>query len=184
MYLDNPGGTQVPQEVVDAMSAYLLNNNSNTHGAFDTSRRSDEVIAEAHAAMADLLGAAQPEEVSFGPNMTSLTFGFSRALGRELQPGDEIVLTLLDHDANVAPWLMLAEDRGLTVQWADVRVDDCTLDIESFESALSERTRIAAFTYASNAVGTINDVKTLTARVHDVGALVYIDAVHYAPHGP
>ncbi|MDQ3854852.1 MAG: cysteine desulfurase-like protein, partial [Chloroflexota bacterium] len=126
---------------------------------------------------------ARPEEVSFGPNMTTLTFAMSRALGRELRAGDELLLTVLDHDANIAPWLMLAEDRGLHVRWADIHPEDCTLDLDSFRSCLTERTRIAAFTYASNAVGTINDVGLLTHLAHDAGALVYVDAVHYAPHG-
>lgn len=183
VYLDNPGGTQVPQQVVDAMSEYLLFSNANTHGAFPTSERTDEVIQGAHAAAADLLG-ADPREVAFGPNMTTLTFSLSWSLGRELQQGDEILLTRLDHDANIAPWLLLAEDKGLTVRWVDVQPDDCTLDLESFVNALSERTRIAAFTYASNAVGTINDVRRLTRLAHEAGALVFIDAVQYAPHGP
>jgi cysteine desulfurase family protein (TIGR01976 family) len=183
IYFDNPGGTQVPQQVVDAMSEYLLHSNANTHGAFPTSERTDGVIHEAHAAVADLLGAS-PGEVAFGPNMTTLTFGLSRALGRELRRGDELVVTRLDHDANIAPWLLLAEDRGLTVRWADVDPADCTLDVESFERALSERTKVAAFAYASNAVGTVNDVGQLTRLAHEAGALTFIDAVQYAPHGP
>ncbi len=183
VYFDNPGGTQVPQQVADAMVEYLLHSNANTHGAFPTSERTDEVIQAAHTAMADLLGAS-PREVAFGPNMTTLTFGLSRALGRELREGDEIIVTRLDHDANVAPWLLLAEDKGLTIRWVDVNPDDCTLDIEGFEAALSRRTKLAAFTYASNAVGTVNDVRRLTQLAHDVGALVFIDAVQYAPHGP
>lgn len=184
VFFDNPGGTQAPQEVVDAMVAYLLHSNSNVHGAFRTSERTDETVREAHAAMADMLGAARPEEVAFGPNMTTLTFSLSRALGRELAPGDEILLTEMDHDANIAPWLLLAQDRGLTVRWAALNADDCTLDVESFKQGLTNRTRIAAFTYASNAVGTINDVRLLTRLAHDAGALVFIDAVQYAPHGP
>lgn len=183
VFFDNPGGTQVPREVVDAVAHCLLYSNSNVHGAFPTSERADQVVAEAHAAMADLLGAARPEEVAFGPNMTTLTFSLSRALGSELREGDEILLTTLDHDANVAPWLLLAEDRGLRVRFAGIDPEDCTLDVESFEAGLNERTRVAAFTYASNAVGTINDVKLLSGLAHDAGALVVIDAVHYAPHG-
>lgn len=184
VYFDNPGGTQVPREVANAMTEYLLYSNANTSGAFRTSERTDRVIQEAHAAAADLLGAARPEEVAFGPNMTTLTFGLSRALGRELHEGDEILLTTLDHDANIAPWLLLAEDRGLTVRFADINPDDCTLNLDSYKAALSERTRVAAFTYASNAVGTVNDVRLLTRLAHEAGALVFIDAVQYAPHGP
>jgi cysteine desulfurase family protein (TIGR01976 family) len=184
VYFDNPGGTQVPRRVADAMAEYLLGSNANVHGAFGTSRRTDAVVAEAHAAMADFLGAADPREIAFGPNMTTLTFSVSRALGRKLRAGDEILVTRLDHDANIAPWLLLAEDEGLTVRWADIHPEDCTLDMESFEASLSERTRVAAFTYASNAVGTITDVRRLTRLAHDAGALVYVDAVQYAPHGP
>ncbi len=184
VYFDNPGGTQVPREVADAMIEYLLYSNANTSGAFRTSERTDHVIKEAHAAAADLLGAARPEEVAFGPNMTTLTFGLSRALGRELREGDEILLTTLDHDANIAPWLLLAEDRGLIVRFADINLDDCTLNLDSYKAALSERTRVAAFTYASNAVGTVNDVRLLTRLAHEAGALIFIDAVQYAPHGP
>lgn len=184
VYFDNPGGTQVPQSVINAMVQYMAHSNANVHGAFDTSRRTDDVVEEAHRAMADFLGAARPDEVVFGANMTTLTFAISRALGREFAPDDEILLTNLDHDANIAPWLMLAEDRGLHVRFADVNAEDCTLDLESFRRGLSDRTRLAAFTYASNAVGTVNDVQLLTRLAHDAGALVYIDAVQYAPHGP
>ncbi len=183
VFLDNPGGTQAPREVIEAMTEYLSYGSSNVGGAFAVSERTDAVIKEAHEAMADFVGAQHPEEVSFGANMTSLTFSLSRALARELREGDEIVLTNLDHDANVAPWLLLARDLGLEVRWADINPEDCTLDIQSFQDALSERTRIAAFTYASNAVGAVNDVRRLTRMAHDAGALVYIDAVQYAPHG-
>lgn len=184
VYLDNPGGTQVPREVVDAMAGYLTFGNSNAGGAFAVSEHTDEVARTAHEAMADFVGAGHPEEVSFGANMTTLTFGLSRALGRELREGDEVLLTNLDHDANVAPWLLLARDLGLTVRRADISPGDCTLDLASFEDALTDRTRVAAFTYASNAVGTITDAKLLTRMAHEAGALVYIDAVQYAPHGP
>ncbi len=183
VFFDNPGGTQAPREVIDAMTEYLTYGSSNVGGAFAVSERTDAVIKEAHEAMADFVGAEHPEEVSFGANMTSLTFSLSRALARELREGDEILLTNLDHDANVAPWLLLARDLGLKVRWADINPEDCTLDIQSFQDALGERTRIAAFTYASNAVGTINDVRRLTQMAHDAGALVYIDAVQYALHG-
>jgi cysteine desulfurase family protein (TIGR01976 family) len=182
VYFDGPGGTQVPQRVIEAMRDYLTSSNANTHGAFATSRRSDEVIAQAHAAMADLLG-CDPAEVVFGPNMTSLTFSLSRALGRELGPGDEVVVTRLDHDGNVAPWWAL-EERGCRVRFVDIAPSDCTLDMADLERQITARTRLVAFGYASNAVGTINDVEEIVCRAHAVGALTYIDAVHYAPHGP
>jgi cysteine desulfurase family protein (TIGR01976 family) len=182
VFFDGPGGTQVPQQVIDAMSNYLVHSNANSHGAFATSQRTDATIAAAHAAMADLLG-CDPDEVVFGPNMTTLTFAMSRAIGREVQPGDEIVVTRLDHDANVAPWVAL-EERGAVIRYVDIDVEDCTLDMESMRQQINERTRLVAVGYASNAVGTINDVAEVTRLAHRVGALSYIDAVHYAPHGP
>jgi cysteine desulfurase family protein (TIGR01976 family) len=181
-YLDGPGGTQVPRQVIDAIAGYLTHSNANSHGAFLTSARTDAVIAAAHEAMADLLGCA-PAETVFGPNMTTLTFAVSRAIGRELGPGDEIVVTRLDHDANVAPWRAL-EERGVTVREVDVDVEDCTLDWADFESKVNARTKLVAVGYASNAVGTINDVARAAALARSVGALSYVDAVHYAPHGP
>jgi cysteine desulfurase family protein (TIGR01976 family) len=182
VFFDAPGGTQVPQRVIDAMSEYLKRSNSNTHGAFLTSRRTDETIAEAHVAAADLLG-CHPQEIVFGPNMTTLTFGISRAIGRELQPGDEILVTYLDHDADVAPWRAL-EEHGAVIRVVDMRLDDCTLDMESFRGQLGPRTKLVATGYASNAVGTINDVRTIVREAHHAGALAFVDAVHYAPHGP
>lgn len=182
VFFDGPGGTQVPQRVIDAIGNYLINANANTHGAFATSARTDAVIAEAHTAMADLLG-CDPDEVVFGPNMTTLTFAMSRAIGRELGPGDEIVVTRLDHDANVAPWRAL-EERGATVRMADIDVEDCTLDMGDMARAITANTRLVAIGYASNAVGTINDVAEVVRMAHAVGALAYVDAVHYAPHGP
>lgn len=182
VYFDGPGGTQVPQRVIDAMRDYLMNSNANTHGAFLTSRRSDEVVADAHAALADLLG-CDADEVIFGPNMTSLTFSLSRALGREFGPGDELLVTRLDHDGNVAPWWAL-EERGCRVHFVDINPPDCTLDMADLERQITPRTRLVAVGYASNAVGTINNVQEITRLAHAVGALVYIDAVHYAPHGP
>jgi len=182
IYFDGPGGTQVPQRVIDAMSDYLVRSNANTHGAFATSQRSDGIIAGAHAAVADLLGCAT-DEVVFGPNMTTLTFALSRALGRDLKPGDEIVVTRLDHDANVAPWVAL-EERGAVVRYVDINVEDCTLDMPGLKNLINARTRLVAVGYASNAVGTINDVAEIARLAHAVGALVYLDAVHYAPHGP
>jgi cysteine desulfurase family protein (TIGR01976 family) len=181
-FFDGPGGTQVPQRVIDTMDGYLAASNANTHGAFATSQRTDEVIAAAHAAMANLLG-CDAEEVVFGPNMTSLTFMLSRALGRELAPGDEIVVTRLDHDANVSPWTAL-DERGCVIRWVDIRPADCTLDMEELQRVVTPRTRVVAVGYASNSVGTVNDVKEVVRLAHSVGAMAYIDAVHYAPHGP
>jgi cysteine desulfurase family protein (TIGR01976 family) len=182
VFFDGPGGTQVTQSVINAISEYLTRSNSNTHGAFLTSERTDETIAAAHAAMADFLG-CDPDEVVFGANMTTLTFAISRAIGRELKPGDEILLTRLDHDANVSPWAALAE-QGAVLRYVDVDVEDCTLDMDDLKRQLNERTRLVAFGYASNAVGTINDVDEIIRLAHSVGAMTYIDAVHYAPHGP
>ena len=184
VFFDNPGGTQCPQMVVDAVAGYLLRDNANHGGAFATSQRSDATVDDAHQAMADMLGAASANEIVFGANMTTLTFAVSRALARELKPGDEIVVTHLDHDGNVAPWLLAARDTGATIRWVDVHPEDCTLDMASFAAALSKKTKIVAVGYASNAVGTINDVKAMVDAAHAVGALAYIDAVQYVPHGP
>ena len=182
VFLDGPGGTQVPQRVIDAISDYLKNSNANTCGAYATSRRTDAVIAGARSAMADFF-ACDPDEVVFGPNMTTLTFALSRSLGRELGPGDEILLTHLDHDANVSPWRAL-EERGVTIRFVDVNQEDCTLNMADLAQKLNSRTRVVAVGYASNAVGTINDVREIVRLAHQKGALAYIDAVHYAPHGP
>ncbi|MGB9722372.1 MAG: cysteine desulfurase-like protein [Chloroflexia bacterium] len=183
LYLDGPGGTQVPQSVIAAMADYLAHYNANAHGLFATSRRTDETIDAARQAAADFLNAPSPEEIVFGPNMTTLTFHISRALERELRPGDEVVVTRLDHDANIAPWLRLQE-RGVVVRWADFHPEDCTLDMEGLQGLLNERTRLVAVGYASNAVGTITDVARIASWARQVGAWVYVDAVHYAPHGP
>jgi cysteine desulfurase family protein (TIGR01976 family) len=182
IFFDGPGGTQVAQRVIDAISSYLTHANANTHGAFATSERTDETIEAAHAAMADFLG-CDPDEVVFGANMTSLTFMLSRSIGREIQPGDEIVLTRLDHDANFSPWKAL-EERGAVIKVADIDIEDCTLDMDDLRGQITSRTKLVAVGYASNAVGTINDVAEITRLAHNVGALSYIDAVHYAPHGP
>ena len=181
-FLDGPGGTQVPQTVVDAIANYLRRDNANTGGAYSTSRHTDAMIAEARAAMADFLHCGA-DEVVFGPNMTTLTFAISRAFGRELKPGDEIVLTRLDHDANVSPWAAMAEDRGITVRIAEFRDEDCTLDLADLASKITDKTKLVAVGYASNAVGTINAVKKIVELAHKAGALAYIDAVHYGPHG-
>ncbi len=181
-FLDGPGGTQVPQRVIDAISDYLKRDNANTCGAYATSRHTDAMIAGARSAMADFLG-CDPDEIVFGPNMTSLTFAISRSIGRELGPGDEIVLTHLDHDANVSPWRAL-EERGVTIRIAEIHEDDCTLDMDDLARKITDRTKLVAVGYASNAVGTINDVAKIIRLAHQRGAMAYIDAVHYAPHGP
>jgi cysteine desulfurase family protein (TIGR01976 family) len=183
VYFDNPGGTQVALQVIDAMVAYFRSANANTGGAFVTSQRTDEVIANARSAMADFLHASSPNEIVFGPNMTTLTFAFSRAVGKTLQAGDEIVVTVLDHDANVAPWLALQE-RGVVIRSVDVHPENITLNMEDVRHKINERTKVVAVGYASNAAGTINDVATIIGWAHEVGALTWIDAVQFAPHGP
>ncbi len=182
-YLDGPGGTQVPQRVIDAVGRQLVDGVSNLGGPFPASRRADAAVATARAAAQDLLGACRPEEIVFGQNMTSLTFALSRALARTWQPGDEIIVTRLDHDANIAPWLMAAEDRGVTVRWLDFQPADCTLALEQLPDLLTERTRLLAITYASNAVGSITDLDRAIRLAHGAGALVFVDSVHFAPHG-
>jgi len=180
-FLDGPGGTQVPQRVIDAISEYLRRDNANTGGAYSTSRHTDAMIATARAAMADFLHCGA-DEVVFGPNMTTLTFAISRSIAHDFGPGDEILVTRLDHDANVSPWLAL-EEKGVTIRWAEIHDEDCTLDLADLASKLSSKTRLVAVGYASNAVGTINPVKEIVRLAHAAGALAYIDAVHYAPHG-
>ena len=182
VFFDGPGGTQVPQQVIDAISDYLKRDNANTHGAYQTSRNTDRIVDEARAAMADFLN-CDPDEIVFGANMTSLTFAMSRAIGRDLGPGDEIVLTLLDHDANFSPWKAL-EEKGVAIRAAKFNESDCTLDMADLASKINSRTRLVAVGYASNAVGTINDVGEVVRLARQAGALSYIDAVHYAPHGP
>jgi cysteine desulfurase family protein (TIGR01976 family) len=183
VYFDGPGGTQVPQSVIEAMGGYLARGSSNLGGPFLTSQQTDEVVAGARAAVADFFNAANPEEIVFGQNMTSLTFAMSRALARTWQAGDEIVVTQLDHDANISPWLLAAEERGATVRWLDFDPVDCTLCLDQLPGLLSERTRLVAVTFASNAVGSITDVQRVVEMAHAAGALVYVDSVHYAPHG-
>lgn len=184
IFFDNPGGTQISRQSAGRIQRYLMECNANHGGAFATSVQSDAILSEAHAAMADFLNAARPEEIIFGNNMTSLTLHISRSLVQTLNPGDEIVLTHLDHDANVSPWLLAAGDRGCRVTWIDFDVEDCTLKMNEFEHALERRPKLVAFGYASNAVGTINPVREITQMAHAVGALVYVDAVQFAPHGP
>lgn len=180
-FLDGPAGTQVPASVLAAIQNYLTHSNANHGGVFETSRRSDAMIANARVAMADFFNCSS-DEIVFGQNMTTLTFAFSRAIGRELGPGDEILLTVLDHDANFSPWKAL-EEKGVTIRVADIREDDCTLNLDDLKSKLNSRTRLVAVGYASNSVGTINPVREITRLAHEAGALSYIDAVHYAPHG-
>lgn len=184
VFLDGPGGTQVPQRVIDAVGDYYTHHNANAGGAFVTSEASDAMVDEAHAAVADFLGAGSPDEIKFGYNMSTLTLHLGRSIGATLKPGDEIVVTTLDHEANVSTWEAMAADRGVTVRKVDIRDDDVTLDLEDLESKLNDRTKLVAVGYASNAVGTVNPVKEIVARAHEVGALSFIDAVAYAPHGP
>ena len=183
-FFDGPGGTQVPQSVIDAVSRYYRESNANADGAFLTSRRSDAIVHEAHQAMADMLGAADPDEIKFGPNMTTLTFHVSRSITATMEPGDEIVLTGLDHHGNVDPWLGAARDRGLTVRFWEPDLANCTLDLERLDALVTSRTRLVAVGWASNAVGTINDVAAVVERAHAAGAWTYVDAVHAAPHLP
>jgi cysteine desulfurase family protein (TIGR01976 family) len=183
-YFDGPGGTQVPESVIEAVTRYYRESNANTDGAFATSRRSDAIIAEAHRAMADMLGARDPSEIKFGANMTSLTFHVSRSIAATMSPGDEIIVTGLDHHGNIDPWLGAARDRGLTVRVWEPRLDDCTLDLADLDELLGPRTRLVAVGWASNAVGTINPIGAIVDRAHATGARTYVDAVHAAPHLP
>ena len=198
-YFDGPGGSQVPQRVIDAMAAYLRDSNSNLGGAFRTSRESDEVMERGRTAAAEFTGGA-PEGIAFGANMTTLNFQLAHAVARTMEPGDEIVVTALDHDANVSPWLVVAEDHDLVVRTAPLRLDGAdpagtgagsggpprgrsvTLDVDALEALIGERTRVVAFTLASNAVGSIPDAERIAAAAHSVGALAWADAVHMAPH--
>jgi cysteine desulfurase family protein (TIGR01976 family) len=184
VFFDGPGGTQPPQRVIDAMSHYLAHDNSNLGGAFLTSQRTVQVASEARQAMADFFNARRPEEIAFGQNMTSLTLATSRAISRIWNSGDEIIVTKLDHDANITPWVLAANDRDVKVHWLDFRPEDCTLHLERLNDLLNERTRLVAVSHASNAVGTIVDVAKVAQMAHQVGALVYVDAVHYTPHSP
>jgi cysteine desulfurase family protein (TIGR01976 family) len=184
IFLDNPAGTQVASTVLDRMRDYLIEHNANHEGAFATSRESDALVERARAAVADFLNAENPEQIVFGPNMTSLTFNLSRSLMRTFKPGDEIVVTRLDHDANITPWVMAAEDRGCKVSWVDFHPEDGTLNMEQMQAAIARKPALVAVGYASNALGTINPVAKITQMAHEQQSLVYIDAVQYAPHGP
>jgi len=184
VYFDNPAGTQVPRSIVDSMSACLIEANANIGGGFATSNRADAVIANAHQAMADFLNAASPEEIIFGQNMTTLTLHISRSIGRTLKPGDEIILSRMDHDANISPWLLLAEDLDLNIKWLPFNTETFEFDLEELDNLLTEKTRLVCVCAASNLTGTINDVKTICAKVKAAGAWSYIDAVQLAPHVP
>jgi cysteine desulfurase family protein (TIGR01976 family) len=183
VYLDNPAGTQVAQRVIDRTAEYWRTMNANQGGASVTSQRSDALVAQVRQAAATFLNAASADEIVFGPNMTTLTFALSRAIGRELRPGDEIVVTRLDHDANVSPWLALQE-RGVAVRFVDIQAPECTLDMSDLHRQLTPRTRLVAMTHASNAVGTIPDLAAVSQAAHAAGAWLWVDAVHYGPHGP
>ncbi|TPN01065.1 cysteine desulfurase-like protein [Mesorhizobium sp. B2-1-3A] len=183
IYLDNPAGTQVPQAVADAVSRCLLTTNANLGGYFETTVAAQAVVDEAHQAMADFLGAASPEEIIIGANMTTLTYHMSRTLGRSLKPGDEIILTRMDHEGNVSPWLQLAEDLGLVVRWLPFDEQSWQVEEATLAGLLSDKTRLVALNYASNLTGSINRVRSLTAVAKQAGALVYVDAVQFAPHG-
>jgi len=183
IFLDNPGGTQIADTALQRIQQYLLQCNANHGGAFPTSVESDAILEEAHQAMADFYSAASAQEIVFGPNMTSLTLHISRSIARTWKRGDCIVVTRLDHDANVTPWVLAAEDRGCRVLWVDFHPEDGTLDLDSYRAALEHSPRLVAIGYASNALGTINPVRKLIRWAHEAGAWVYVDAVQYAPHG-
>src|SRR4030066_2029657 len=184
IYLDNPAGTQVARPVLDRMNNYLVEHKPNHEGPSPPRRESDALVEETRQAAADFLNARDPQEIVFGPNMTSLTFNISRSLVRTFNPGDEIVVTRLDHDANISPWVMAAQDRGCKVTWVDFHPEDGTLNMDEMQAAIERKPRLVAVGYASNALGTINQVGKITQMAHEAGSLVYIDAVQYAPHGP
>lgn len=182
IYFDNPGGTQICQRSIDRMNEYLIRANTNTHGPFRTSKMTDALIHETHAALADFVGAEDPGEIVFGQNMTTITLHLSRSLAHTLKEGDEIVVTRMDHDANISPWLLVARDRGCTVRWIDFDPQTYRHDDASVDAAITDKTRIVAVGYASNAIGTVNDVASVAKKAHAVGALVFVDAVQFAPH--
>ncbi|MCJ7433656.1 MAG: cysteine desulfurase-like protein [Anaerolineales bacterium] len=184
VFLDNPGGTQIAKQSLDRINRYLIESNANHGGTFETSIASDVVLDEAHHAMADFYNASSPEEIVFGNNMTTLTLHISRSISREWKEGDEIVVTRLDHDANVTPWVLAAQDRGVKVNWVDFDVEDGTLKLDDLQKFLKRKPRLLAVGYASNSLGTINPVAKIIKMAHDAGTMVYIDAVQYAPHGP
>jgi cysteine desulfurase family protein (TIGR01976 family) len=180
-FFDGPGGTQVHGSVIEAIARYYTEANSNAHGAFEFSHRTDATVSSARTTMVDFLNAACPDEIIFGPSMTALTFNLSRSIGRTVSPGDEIVVTRLDHDANVAPWVAL-EEKGAVIRVIDFDPADCTLDMKGLHTAIGPKTRVVAVGAASNAVGTVNDIRQIAAWAHEVGAWIYVDAVQYVPH--
>lgn len=182
VFFDGPAGSQVPDRVVDAIVHCLIETNANHGGLFETSRQSDALLEAAHQVLADFLGSSDAGEVIFGPNMTSLTLALSRSLGRTWKPGDEIVVSRLGHDANVTPWVLAARDAEATVRHVEIRPDDCTLRLDDLDEKLSPRTRLVAVACASNAVGTINPIQEIVSLAHERGAVVFLDAVHFAPH--
>lgn len=182
IYFDGPAGTQVPQSVVDRIGHCMLHHNANRSGRFATSREVDSIMAESHRAFADFLGASDPDSIAFGPNMTSLTLQFSRAISREWKPGDNILVSSLDHDANFTPWVLAARDAGVEVKRIAINPDDATLSMDSFHELLNSRTKLVAVTAASNAVGSLTPIAEISKAVHQVGAELFVDAVHYAPH--
>jgi cysteine desulfurase family protein (TIGR01976 family) len=184
IFFDNPGGTQIAKQSLDRINRYLIECNANHEGAFETSIASDAILDEAHRVMADFYNASSPEEIVFGNNMTTLTLHISRSISRDWKDGDEIVVTRLDHDANVTPWVLTAQDRGVKVNWVDFDVEDGTLKLDDLQRALERKPRLLAVGYASNSLGTINPVAKIVKMAHDAGTMVYIDAVQYAPHGP
>lgn len=184
VFFDNPGGTQVPDQVIARMTAYLRSSNANRGGAFETSRETDRIIRRSRAAMADFLGAGSPDEIVFGPNMTSLTLNLARSMAEILQPEDEIIVTRLDHDANIAPWLQAARSSGAQVRWLDFDIETGQLRVDDLAQLLGPRTRLVAVGYASNALGTVNPIEEIIELARDAGAWTYVDAVQYAPHAP
>lgn len=183
IFFDNAAGTQVASQCINRLTKYFLTSNANTGGVFETSLRSDELIETTRQRVADFIGAKDPQEVAFGPNMTTLTQAFARAFGRSCQEGDEIITTSLEHEANISPWLGLATERGIKVRFVDINLEDMTINLDSLREQLSSRTRLVAVGYASNAFGTVNPVQEVAKLAHSVGALCFVDAVHYSPHG-
>lgn len=184
IFFDNPGGTQIAQHSIDRINKYLIESNANHEGAFETSIKSDEVLHEAHEAMKDFYNASAREEIIFGNNMTTLTLHLSRSISREWKENDEIVLTRLDHDANVTPWVLAAQDKGVKINWIDFDVEDGTLKLDDLQKALERKPKLLAVGYAANSLGTINPISKIINMAHAVGTQVYVDAVQYAPHGP
>lgn len=184
IYLDNPGGTQIAHQSLNRMVSYLTQHNANHGGGFATSIESDAILDAAHEAMADFLNAKSKDEIVFGNNMTTLTLHMSRSISRMWQPGEEIVVTRMDHDANISPWLLAAQDRGVSVHWVDIKPEEGVLNLEEMQAALARKPRLLAVGYASNSLGTINPLPQIIRMAHEAGTMVYVDAVQYAPHGP